>query len=98
MHDAASKRDGSDDPSAIGYVLVATLVLSGLAKWVSELTAGPGRGGRYDLPLVNDLSWLAFLLFATVAFMAMIGAVYRLVDLLRSPRAGASNWVHGPRH
>jgi len=90
MHDAALTRDGRDDPSAIGYVLVAALALAGLARWVSDLTAGAGRGGRYDLPLVNNVSWFAFLLFATVAFMALIGGVCRLVGRLRPTRAHTS--------
>lgn len=90
MHDAALFRDGRDDPTAIGYVLLAALTLAGLARWVSGLTAGAGRGGRYDLPLVDHLSWFAFLLFATVAFMALIGGVCRVVERLRPARADTS--------
>lgn len=90
MRDAALERDGRDEPSAIGYVLVATLALAGVAKWMSDLTAGQGRGGRYDLALVNHLSSLAFLLFATVAFMALIGAGCRLAALVRSARPGSA--------
>lgn len=88
MHDAALFRDGRDDPTAIGYVLLAALALAGLARWASGLTAG--RGGRFDLPIVNHLSWFAFLLFSTIAFMASIGGVCRVVKRLRPARADTS--------
>lgn len=90
MHDTVPARDGDDDPSAVGYVLVVTLALAGLAWWVSDLTAPSVRGARFDLHLVNTLSWFAFLLFATIAFMAMIGGVCRLVELARRVRNGPS--------
>ncbi|MGI8685991.1 MAG: hypothetical protein ACR2MO_13045 [Acidimicrobiales bacterium] len=88
MNDAAL-RDGREDSSAIGYVLVVALVLAALARWVSDVTSGGSN--RYDLPVVNYLSWFAFLLFATITFMAAIGAVFRLVELVRPARPGTTS-------
>lgn len=79
-------RDGRHDPSAIGYVLVASAALAGLFRWLSGLTVGDEHGGRYDLPMVNAVAWFAFLLLATVAIMALVGAVFRLAALVRPPR------------
>lgn len=79
-------RDGRDEPSAIGYVLATAATLAGFFWWLAGLTAGVDNGGRYDLALVSAIAWFAFLLLATVAFMALIGAVFRLAGRLRSPR------------
>lgn len=79
-------RDGRDEPSAIGYVLVVSAVLASLCWWLSGLTAGEEHGGRYDLALVNTIARFAFVLLATLAVMALVGTVIRLASLVRPPR------------
>lgn len=86
MHDEALVRGAKDDPSGIGYVLAGALTLAALTWWLSDLTAGTERGGRYDLPVLNSVTWLAFLFFATVAFMSLVGATLRLVETIRPER------------
>lgn len=97
MHDEALVRAGKDDPSAIGYVLAATVALATLAWWVSRLTAGSEHGGRYDVPIVNSVTWFAFLLFAAVATISMIGGVLRIAESLRPLPGRAATSTASPR-
>lgn len=77
MYDAGLASDGEEDPSAVGYVLVAVVALALAARWISHETGGADSGGRYDLELVSAAAWHTFVVAVAVAVVAAIGVVRR---------------------
>lgn len=61
-----------DDPRWLLVILGTAIVLAWVLKWVADATAGT------DLPVVNSLSWLGFMLVATFGFMTMVAVAIRV--------------------
>lgn len=70
----------------IGAMTAATVALAALLKWVSDLTAGATRGGRYDVPAVTWLAWFGFFVVGGVAVTLVAAGAVRLVERARDRR------------
>lgn len=60
-----------------GLAVVGAVVLGTLCRWLSNLTGGDEYGGRFDLPGVNVVTWMVFLLCAAVAVILGVAGVLR---------------------
>jgi hypothetical protein len=58
----------------LGMVFFGTIALSAFLFWISDLTAGPEYGGRYDVPAVNGAAWFGFL--ASIPAVLVAGGVW----------------------
>lgn len=71
------------DLGGLGFVLLASVVLATAFKWVSDVTAGADHGGRYDVPVVNGIAWLAFVIFTAAALLVTVAIGVRFLGWLR---------------
>ena len=70
-------------------LFIGTVALSAFLWWISDLTAGPEYGGRYDVPAVNGAAWFGF--FASIPVVLVVGGLWmarmdRWVDARRRRR------------
>lgn len=61
-------------PYLLPLLFIGTIALSALLWWISDLTAGPEYGGRYDVPAVNWATWFGFL--ASIPTVLIVGGLW----------------------
>lgn len=66
--------DHGDKPQHLSLLFLGTIALSAFLWWISDLTAGPEYGGRYDVPAVNGGAWFGFL--ATIPAVLIVGGLW----------------------
>lgn len=84
----AGTDDQSHKPYLLSMLFIGTIALSALLWWISDLTAGPEYGGRYDVPAVNGAAWFGFL--ASIPAVLVVGGLWmaRVDEWLDSRRRG----------
>ena len=83
-------KDHDDKQRYLPLFLVGAVGLTALLLWVSNLTAGPEYGGRYDVPAINGAAWFAFLISAIGAFILAGLNLARLGEWVESRRRSRS--------
>lgn len=78
--------DQGDRPSLLLLLFMGAIALSAFLWWISDLTAGPEYGGRYDVPAVNVPAWFGFL--ASIPAVLVVGGLWM---------ARMDKWVHSRR-
>lgn len=70
----ADMNDRRNNPYLLSLLFLGTIALSALLWWLSDLTAGPEYGGRYDVPAVNGAAWFAFLV--SIPTVLVVGGLW----------------------
>lgn len=82
--------DHDDKPRHLFLLLLAAIGLTAILLWISNLTAGPEHGGRYDVPAINSAAWFAFMIAAAGAFILAMLGLARLGERVASRRRSGS--------
>ncbi len=66
--------DRGDNPYLLALLFLATIALSAFLWWISDLTAGPEHGGRYDVPAINGAAWWGFIV--SIPAVLVVGGLF----------------------
>lgn len=75
----------------LGLTTAAAVTLTAFLKWISDLTAGESRGGRYDVAAVNWLAWFGCFVMGGVAVTLVVTGAVRLVEHARERRRATTS-------
>jgi hypothetical protein len=92
--DGAGTNCRAANPYHLTLLFLGTIALSIVLRWISDLTAGPEYGGRFDVPAVNGATWFGFL--ASIPAVLVVGgfwmaAIDESIDARRRRRGVAGS-------
>ena len=70
-----------DDARYLPGLFLGALALAILLRWASDLTSGDEYGGRFDLPVINSITWFGFCLAAVAAVLLFLLVVAHVVAM-----------------